>query len=315
MAVESERLKTAFLISFLLLLLVSAGTGCTQFKVSLGSKPVSTAAIRNASAMSVFEAAKCKDSSILSELQHQELLKLSETRILSGIDDAENRVERIADIFSRGHDRRGLAASVALPILRRAGLLVQENQSGAQKSFTQAELVKKWIVEISHRYLRSLQGHLRGQKISSEWQAFYDLATDCKASDLRILGTGINTFVTLDVPFALAFVRAHQDFENDFLKISSLLLESKKESVAMLRTQHGVSASLFFDGFFGGEGVDVLFGPAAGSRLGATLLWAEAWKHGQLLQSKATEQEAQAGIATSWAARQEILRFVRASNP
>jgi hypothetical protein len=235
---------------------------------------------------------------------YQELLTLSDISDFNDYRDAAPRTKRVAEIFAEAKDRHGIFASMYVEITQ------ESVGSSSRGAYEDSRLAGELVLGFARRYLGPLHDYLLDRPVIKEWQAYYDLARDCKASDLRILGSGVNTHLTFDLPHTVAEIQAPASFEGDFTKFGEILIQKKKASTDLLASQQNVYAADFFDGFFLGKGVDKLFGAGSASYVGFRAIRAEAWHNGRTLQNPALKKIAEASIQSAWIARQQILKLV-----
>jgi len=169
-----------------------------------------------------------------------------------------------------------------------------------------------------HNYL--LNGAVKGSEkkfpIVAEWERYYTLASDCKTSDLNILGTGVNNHMTMDLPFALQEIGAEDIFENDFMKFGNILILKKRESTKLLESQQNVFAASFFDLFIFGRVIDEFFPTGTAATLGFQFVRKVAWESGRGLRGNTIQNVlARRAIQFEWKNRQRILGLMPHSNP
>ncbi len=239
--------------------------------------------------------------------QYQELLKLSDISDFYDYRDAAPRTKRVAEVFAEAKDRHGIFASMYVEITQ------ESVGSSSRGAYQDSRLAGELVLVFARRYLGPLHDYLLDRPVIKEWQAYYDLTEDCQASDLRILGSGVNTHLTFDLPHTVDEIKAPASFEADFNKFGEILIQKKKASTDLLASQQNVYAADFFDGFFLGKGVDRLFGAGSAAYVGFRAIRAEAWHNGRTLQNPALRGIAEASIHSAWLARQQILKLVPAS--
>ena len=223
----------------------------------------------------------------MSQRQYSELLQLSDVATFKDYRQAAPRAQRIAEIFAEAHDRRGIFASMYVAITHES--VGSSFRGEYQDNIKASQLVKRF----AERYFEPLQSYLLngafGQtakyQVVREWQTYYDLAEDCATSDLRVLGTGVNNHMTMDLPYALAEIDASKSFYDDFMKFGNILIQKKRESTNLLQSQQNVFAASFFDLFLLGNFIDTFFDKGTAAVIGFQLIRAEAWSDGVLLQS------------------------------
>jgi hypothetical protein len=241
--------------------------------------------------------------------QYHELLKLTDNSTFASYEEAAPRSKRIAEIFAEANDRRGIFASMYVAITNES---VDSSRRGAYQN---TELSKALVYRFAQRYFGPLHDYLLNKPLIKEWDIYYKLAEECTTSDLRVLGTGVNTHMTFDLPYTLWEIGAPASFEADFVKFGEILIERKKASTDLLRDQQNVYAADFFDGYWLGSAVNNLLGEGLSAKIGFRAIRAEAWHNGQVLSNSATRSLGEASIRSAWNVRQGVLRAVKNSQP
>jgi Family of unknown function (DUF5995) len=191
-----------------------------------------------------------------------------------------------------------------------------EYRNGAMASELVRQVARRFLEPLHHFLLSGANvGKGEAKSIPPEWKAYYDLAQECNSSDLRVLGTGVNTHLTFDLPHALSDIKAPDSFKEDFLEFGSILIRKKGSSSRLLELQQKVYAETFFDLFFFGKALDSLFPKGTASTWGFQLIRAEAWQNSRSLQSKALAPATKLGVHVAWMARQAVLVLMPKSNP
>ena len=239
--------------------------------------------------------------------QYRELLALSDISNFDNFLDAAPRTKRIAEVFASAKDRRGIFASMYVEI-------TQESVGSSNRGeYQDSRMAGALVLGFARRYLGPLHDYLMDKPVIPEWQTYYDLAQDCGASDLRILGSGVNTHLTFDLPNTVDEIKAPATFQADFVKFGDILIKQKKASTDLLAAQQHVYASEFFDGFFLGKNIDAIFGAGMASNIGFHAIRAEAWFNGQRLEDTSLRAATEEAIHAAWLARQDILRLIQNS--
>ncbi len=241
--------------------------------------------------------------------QYQELLRLTDNKTFISYEEAAPRSKRIAEIFTEAKDRRGIFASMYVAITDES---VDSSRRGA---YQHVELSKALVYRFAQRYFGPLHDYLLGKPLIKEWDIYYKLAEECTTSDLRVLGTGVNTHMTFDLPYTLWEIGAPASFEADFVKFGEILIERKKASTDLLQEQQNVYAADFFDGYWLGSAVNSVFGEGLSAKIGFRAIRAEAWHNGQVLSNQTTRSIGQSSIQSAWNVRQGVLRAVKNSQP
>ncbi|MEI8026586.1 MAG: DUF5995 family protein [Pseudomonadota bacterium] len=258
---------------------------------------------------------KCDSKMTLS--QYKELLALSDISTFKDYREAAPRSERVAQIFSEAGpdpklgkgDRRGIFASMYVEITK------ESVGSTSRGEYQNNEMAGKLVKRFAERYFDSLHSYLLGRPIVDEWKTYYQLAENCDTSDLRILGSGVNTHMTFDLPYALAEIESADGFENDFIKFGDILIKKKRLSTNLLKSQQNVYAASFFDLFIFGRAIDGLLSPGQAATMGFQLIRKEAWFNSRGLLKETRHAFALNSIRSAWVNRQIVLRFMPKSNP
>ena len=263
----------------------------------------------------------------MSQADYKELLEVSDLSSFKDFREAAPRSKKAAEILGNAGDRRGIFASMYVAITQES---VGSSDRGEYNDNKKAgELVKRF----ADRYFEPLHNYLlngseefagrdgkggKGKKdlypVVDEWKEYYKLSEDCGASDLRILGTGVNCHMTYDLPYALSEISAPESFRDDFMEFGEILIKKKSESTSLLKSQQMVNATAFFDLFFIGKIIDGFMPKGTAATWGFQLIRAEAWRNGLALQEKGREKSVGSGISEAWSARQTVLLVMPKSN-
>ena len=248
--------------------------------------------------------------------QYQELLALSDISTFKDYREAAPRSERIAQVFHEAGpdpkkglgDRRGIFASMYVEITK------ESVGSSSRGEYQNSEMAAKLVKRFAERYFESLHNYLLGRPVVDEWHTYYQLAEKCDTSDLRILGSVVNTHMTFDLPYALAEIGSADGFEDDFIKFGQILIEKKRPSTDLLKAQQNVYTASFFDLFILGRAIDSLTKPGEAAIMGFQLIGKVAWFNSRGLLKETIRAFAQNSIRAAWVNRQIVLRFMPKSN-
>jgi hypothetical protein len=258
-----------------------------------------------------------KCGSKMTSAQYQELLSLSDVSTFKDFREAAFRSARIAEVFHEAGqdpekgigDRRGIFASMYVEITKES---VGSTERG---EYENNEMAGKLVKRFAERYFEGLHNYLLGQEKVDEWKTYYRLAEECSNSDLRVLGSGVNTHMTFDLPYTLAEINSADNFEADFIKFGEILIQKKRLSTDRLARQQNVFAASFFDLFIFGKAIDGLTEPGSAATMGFQLIRKEAWINSRSLLKETRRAFATQSIRSAWMNRQIILRFMPKSNP
>jgi hypothetical protein len=177
-------------------------------------------------------------------------VNLSEPESLKDPEDAQYRVNAIAQIFREEGDPRGLFATVYRLITNRA---VESVDAG---DYEYPEWARDLITEFARRYLRNLHGHLTGTEVTGQWDKYYSLAQDCRVGRGRTLGVAIAVHLMVDLPKTLYSIGSTPDQREDFVLFGDILLEIFPQLIIDVQADYDVDVTGLLKGFFLGEWVD-----------------------------------------------------------
>lgn len=236
--------------------------------------------------------------------QYEELLDLSDTSSFADYTEAPYRTRRIAEIFAEAGDRRGIFASMYVAITD------ESYRSTSEGVYQNKELAEQLVYVFARRYLGPLHAYLKGQPTEPKWLRYFELAANCRTSPLYVLGTGVNTHLTYDLPHTLKSIGAGLDFEADFMKFGEVLIDKTKESTDLLQSQQGVDASGFFDGFIFGRTVDSFLGERTSAHFIFQRVRSDAWNDFEIMFKNPGSLKGERSVESRWFRRQQVLRFM-----
>ena len=238
----------------------------------------------------------------LSDEDHMELLELTDTKTFVSYEDTPARMRRIAEIFSEAKDRRGLFPSVSVMITE------ESVQTTSEGHYQHQDLAEQLVEVLFRRYFDAFHGYLQGQEIEPQWQEYFRLAQVCSNSPLYVLGTGVNTHLTYDLPLTLLHIGAEADFKDDFMKFGDVLVKQTQKSTDLLESQQGVDAYGFFNGFALGSILDETAGEQFTARMIFQEVRANAWLDFERLQSHTLWLRRSS--EARWNRRQQMLKLL-----
>ena len=189
--------------------------------------------------------------------QYDELLEVSHISTFISFLEAPYRIRRVAEIFADAGDRRGIFSSLYVTTTD------ESTRSTREGEYENQRLAEELVIGFAKRYLGALHDHLTGVDRDAQepkWVEYYDLTAQCQNSPLYVLGTGVNTHLTHDLPRTLIEINATDSFEDDFVYFGELLGETTLESSVLINAQQGFDPYPFFNGFFIGQVIDSIFG-------------------------------------------------------
>jgi hypothetical protein len=223
------------------------------------------------------------------------LTRLSDPKRVTTMDQLHRNLEEIASTFARTRDTRGLFASVYAPTTAR---VMEARASGHIRDIRLSDALS---LDFGKRYLENLHAHLQGRPVSAPWARYYELALASEKPSFRVLATGMNAHLTVDLPAALAAVKAPASFKRDYLQLGRAMSDGTSALVARVKQDHGLDLSRLFEGYSPGRALSRVFGPNAPTRAIFQGIRNEAWCQGHLLQ--------EGGTAAAFARRQTVASF------
>lgn len=169
--------------------------------------------------------------------QVQEIVQLSNYSELgdTDVEEFERRMQRISNIFIEARDRRGLFAAIYKVVSAGGREAVSNNV------FQDNDGARRLIVEFGKTYFDSLLGHFaNGNRLKPEWEKYFELAKDCSVHPLRVLYTGMNTHITLDLVDAIVRAKLTADFQEDYVALGDGLITKVGEVVDIVSQEFGV---------------------------------------------------------------------------
>ncbi len=186
--------------------------------------------------------------------ERQELIALSNPGTLTGLRDAEARVNRMAAILTARGDRRGIFPVFYRNILRSA---IPALESG-QFEYDQ------WSTAISEsfyrRYTENFHAHLTGGRVTPSWQHFYKLAGDCRTSPGRVAMAALDAHLVIDFPHSVAETGTTLKHTADFFAFGDLLRDETVGLAVQLQQIYGTNLQPFFQLYFFGDKLDAVAG-------------------------------------------------------
>lgn len=159
--------------------------------------------------------------------QYDELLEVSHISTFISYLEAPYRIRRVAEIFADAGDRRGIFSSLYVTTTD------ESTRSTREGEYENQHLAEELVMGFANRYLGALHDHLTGVDRDAQepkWVEYYDLTAQCQNSPLYVLGTGVNTHLTHDLPRTLIEINATDSFEDDFVYFGELLGETRAHS-------------------------------------------------------------------------------------
>jgi len=239
----------------------------------------------------------------LSYEHYEELLMLSDLSTFKDYTEAPYRTRRIAEIFAEAGDRRGIFASMYVTITD------ESFRSTIEGVYQHQALAEQLVYVFAKRYLGPLHDYLLGAQNDKRWREYFRLAQICETSDLYVLGTGVNTHLTYDLPYTLLEIGAELSFEADFMRFGDLLVTKTEQSTDLLLEQQGVLAYGFFNGFGAGQIADSLFGEQFTARYIFQQVRGNAWTDFERKRSHAGSYLGQSA-ERRWLRRQHVLKLL-----
>ena len=247
------------------------------------------------------------DGPVLRKLHPSEwarLVELSDPARVATVEQLHAHLDAIATTFARTRDTRGLFASLYAPTTAR---LLEARASGRIQDVVRSDALS---IDFGKRYLENLHAHLQGKPVSTAWKRYYDMAMATEKPSFRVLATGMNVHLTVDLPAALAAVKTPPSFKRDFIQSGLAMSEGTPELVARVKADHGLDLTNLFDGYSPGRALSQIFGPHAATRAVFQGIRNEAWCQGHLLQEGGSRAAfARQQVVSSFLLRQGLLEL------
>jgi hypothetical protein len=238
-------------------------------------------------------APSCGGPALSADLTSQ-LLTWTDTSTLDTARDTLRRLEDIDSVLVSAQDRRGLFASVYLPITTKA---IDQIESGAYPDVAWAE---NMVIDFATIYFDNLRADLTASPMTTAWGRYYGLTRDCSASSVRVAGVGINTHLVQDLPRALVYAGSEPRHEEDFMRWGDDLVVMTDTVIEDLAVKWSADAADFLGGFFIGDYVDAAYGPLTTSEFLFQSVRAKAWFVRGWLGSPSSAGFAEVEMNTSW---------------
>ena len=239
--------------------------------------------------------------------QYDELLELSDISTFVSYLEAPFRTRRVAEIFADAGDRRGIFSSMYVTITD------ESTRSTREGEYENQHLAEELVFGFAKRYLGPLHDHLTGVDRNAQeakWVIYYELTAQCRNSPLYVLGTGVNTHLTYDLPWTLIEINATDSFEVDFTYFGELLVEKTLESSVLTNAQQGFDPYPFFNGFFVGQLIDTIFGYQTTARFIFQFVRSRAFTDFQRLRDNPKGSWWYGSADRRWWFRQGILQYL-----
>ena len=214
----------------------------------------------------------------LDATEYHDLLEYSDSTSINSVDDVEDKLTGIADIFSNIQDNRGAFAVMYRPITENAldSIYAQE--------FTHDLWTRELVIEFASRYFDNLRANLLAQPMTTYWQRYYNLSEDCSASPARIAAVGVTTHLLIDLPESLAAISSEPQHQDDYEYFGLGLVEATPTVIADLDYAYGTNSGGFFQGYFIGNWVDSVWGESTTTAFAFQSIRGKAWRNGRWLQ-------------------------------
>ncbi|TCJ96891.1 DUF5995 family protein [Nocardia alba] len=200
--------------------------------------------------------------STLSQADIAEIVRLSDTSAISGIDglarleDAVARHQRITEILVEHRDLRGLF-SIGLDGVEYAAVMPMQRDPSA---FADSEYAHAISAELLGRFLDNLHAEFTGGIVEPHWAHYFSLARDCEASRARTAMAGYNAHLTVDLAYSTAAVHSRPENAPDYFKIVAAIAAAGDVIIDRTKAAYGADLGPLWRFYFVGEGLDQLFG-------------------------------------------------------
>ena len=232
--------------SSLILVSVAIATACGQLEAPTQLQSAETKSQR----IDQSEPIQSACMGYLSPDATDEVIELSDPDTLRDEYDAQDRVNRIAQLFREAEDPRGLFATVYRLITNRAVESVDDGD------YEYTSWARSLIIEFARRYLRNLHAHLTEGTITGSWKKYYGIAQNCDVGRGRTLGVAIAVHLMVDLPKTLHQIGSMPEQREDFVVFGDILLEIFPQLVRDIQRDYKTDVEDLLRGFFFGEWVD-----------------------------------------------------------
>lgn len=242
--------------------------------------------------------------SSLSDDQYLELLELTNPNSFESYHEAPQRTARIAEIFGEAGDRRGIFSSMYVVITE------ESHRSTMDGVYEQQHIAEQLVYRFAYRYLDAYHKHLTGETPDPKWDAYFQVASDCNNSELYVLGAGVNTHLTYDLPMTLLDIGADLDFKKDFMEFGNVLINKTRESADLTLAQQGFDPYPFFNGFIFGQAIDAVAGHQTTAHFVFQKVRGDAWNDFARAYRENESSRSMRAITGRWQSRHFLLRFM-----
>jgi len=190
----------------------------------------------------------------------------------------------------------------------------ESTRSTRAGEYKHQHLAEQLVYGFAKRYLGPLHDILTGverERQEPKWVKYYDLTAECGNSPLYVLGSGVNTHLTFDLPWTLIEINATDSFEDDFMYFGDLLVEKTRESSDLTLEQQGFDPYPFFNGFFVGRWVDFFLGHQTSAHFIFQFVRSGAFTDFQRLRDHQKSSWMYRSADRRWSFRQFILKIFR----
>ena len=151
------------------------------------------------------------------------------------VEKFEARMQKITAAFASIGDRRGLFAAI-YKVVSTGGL-----EAVSSETFDDNEGARRLIIEFGKTYFDALQGHFaQGKRLKNEWRTYFKYAKDCDVHPLKVLYTGMNTHITLDLVDAIVRAQLKPSFKEDYVSLGDGLIKKVGEVIDIVVNDYGV---------------------------------------------------------------------------
>lgn len=223
------------------------------------------------------------------------------------LEDRIARLDEIANILVRQHDRSGLF-TVGLAVTEHDAVLPLEEGSTGLRDPARMQAIS---VHLLDRYLAAVHARYSGADVPEHWRNYFRLAADCSVLGQRAAMAGYNAHITVDLADAVAESGATQADAPDFYRLVDTIAAHASSIAEVTRDDYGVDLGPALRFYFLGEGLDRIVG--AGNASQPMLRAADVgynvatFTNGLVLEDPTTRPTARTAVTALWSTGESAL--------
>lgn len=148
----------------------------------------------------------------------------------------EERLLEIRHIFQKAGDRRGIFTTIYTAVTRTAVEAVQNEEVKDLAS------TRRLTVEFAKTYLHGLHLNLTNPHTQNrrKWGLYYAQAQNCDTHPLKVMATGMNTHIVLDLSDAIVLSGLRSDYFRDYMHMGNRLVDSIPAVAVAMQQDWGI---------------------------------------------------------------------------